>query len=65
MTSEIGAPAASGADGPGGLLPGEIVLAVAELPVVWVCCDWPPPVCEQPATSIESVTSAAIRMPTG
>jgi hypothetical protein len=47
------------------LLPGETVLAVAELPVVWVCCDWPPPVCEQPATSIESVTSAANRMPTG
>ena len=70
MTSEIGAPAAGGADAPGGLLPGETVV-VGEKPDtdvvfgVWLCADWPAPWCEHAATSTESVTKAASRISTG
>jgi hypothetical protein len=68
MTSEIAAPAAGGAMD--GLLANEVVV-VGEKPetaVVFGLCvgpDWPAPVCEHPATSTESVTRTAIRIPTG
>jgi hypothetical protein len=53
-----------------GLLANEVVV-VGEKPetaVVFGLCvgpDWPAPVCEHPATSTESVTRTAIRIPTG
>ena len=70
MTSEIAAPAAGAVDGAGGLLPDGPVVVVGEVPAdAWVvvcgCPEFPPPVCEHPATSNVTATSAAIRIPPG
>ncbi|MBX9641514.1 MAG: hypothetical protein K2X97_17835 [Mycobacteriaceae bacterium] len=63
MTAAIGAPAVGAPDAwagfeadAGGGVPVE---------VVWGCPDIPPPVCEHPATSNGTATSAAIRIPSG
>jgi hypothetical protein len=68
MTSGIGAPAAGAADGPAGLLgelaPVEVLLEDAGT-LVCGCPERSPTVCEHPATSNDTATSAAIRIPPG
>ena len=73
MTSEIAAPAFGTADAGGDLLPDAAVVVVREVPDAWVvvgvCPEWlfspSKPPCEHPATSNDTATSAAIRIPPG
>ena len=69
MTSEIAAPAFGTADGGGDLLPDGALVVVGAVPDAWVvvgvCPEWLLPPCEHPATSNDTATSAAIRIPPG
>jgi hypothetical protein len=64
MTSEMAAPAAGAAVGPGGLPPG--APAPADVWLVFLAgSEWPPVVCEHPATSNDAAITAAIRIQSG